>query len=133
MSALIDQLKHDHQAIVETLNKVKELGIGNANALKLLRAAKASLLEHLRKEDTQLYPPLRNRANSDQDLKWTLDTFAKDMEGISKAALAFFDKYANGGSGMDFLKDFGSLVAVLGARIRREESVIYKKYDEFAA
>ena len=77
-----------------------------------------------------MYPVLDNAAESDANLRRTLDTFAEDMNEISKAAYEFFDKYSTGGSGIEFAKDFGRLSATLSQRIRREERILYQTYDE---
>ena len=130
MSKLVDELKREHSAIVETLNKVKSLRITSEEGQNTLLAAKSGLLAHLNKEDEQLYPVLNNAAESDAVLKRTLDTFAKDMDEISKVALEFFEKYSTGGSGIEFAKDFGRLYAALSQRISKEENIIYAKYDE---
>lgn len=130
MSRLVDELKKEHQAIVENLTKIKTLGVTSAEGQKKLALAKKSLLAHLKKEDEQLYPRLNQEAQKNPDLKRTLDLFAKDMNNISSAALKFFDKYDGGGSGIEFAKDFGSLVATLSQRIQKEERIIYAKYDE---
>ena len=130
MSRLIDELKQDHVVLVETLNKIKSLGIASEEGQKTLLAAKGALLAHLAKEDKELYPTLNKAAETDADLKSTLDFYAKDMDKISKEALAFFGKYAGGGSGMEFAKDLGKLFGDLGARVRKEESTIYNKYNE---
>jgi hypothetical protein len=86
----------------------------------------------LKKEDEQLYPKLNKEALSNADLKRTLDLFAKDMDKISQDALNFFKKYEGGGSGIEFAKDFGSLVATLNQRIQKEEKIIYAKFKEIA-
>jgi hypothetical protein len=99
---------------------------------KKLILAKKSLLAHLKKEDEQLYPKLHKEADKSPDLKRTLELFAKDMDKISKDALRFFDKYSEGGSGIEFAKDFGSLVATLSQRIQKEERIIYQKFKEIA-
>ncbi len=130
MSKLVDELKREHSVIVETLNKVKSLSITSEEGQNTLLAAKSGLLAHLKKEDEQLYPVLNNAAESDAVLKRTLDTFAKDMDEISKVALEFFEKYSTGGSGIEFAKDFGRLYAALSQRISKEENIIYAKYDE---
>ncbi len=130
MSKLVDELKKDHSVITETLTNVKELGVTSEEGQKILLAAKSGLLAHLKKEDEHLYPVLNKAAESDVDLKRTLDMFAKDMDEISKGALEFFDKYSTGGSGIEFAKDFGKLFGTLSTRIRKEETTLYKKYDE---
>ncbi len=130
MSKLVDELKKEHSVIAETLNNAKNLGITSEEGQKTLLAAKSGLLAHLKKEDEQLYSVLKNASESDANLKVTLNTFAKDMDEISKVALEFFDKYSTGGSGLEFAKDFGELFAIISKRIRREESIIFQKYDE---
>ncbi len=130
MSELTKELGKEHAVIAEILNKANSLGITSEQGQNMLLAAKNGLLEHLSKEDEQLYPVLHNAAEHDADLKRTLDLFATDMDKISKAALEFFAKYSAGGSGIEFAKDFGALYAILTIRIRREESILYQKYDE---
>ena len=130
MSKLIEELKKEHIVITEVFNKIKELGITSKEGQNTLLAAKTGLLAHLKKEDAQLYPTLNKAAASDSNLKRTLDLFAKDMDVISKTALDFFKKYAKGGSGLEFAKDFGRLYATFTQRVRKEENTIYAKYDE---
>lgn len=130
MSKLVEELKKDHAVIVDVLNKIKETGVSSKEGQNLLTSAKSGLLAHLKKEDVQLYPVLNKAAESDDSLKRSLDVFATDMQNISKAALEFFDKYSGGGSGYEFAKDFGRLLAALSKRITTEENVIYKKFDE---
>lgn len=127
---LIDEFKKDHVELVSTLNKVKELGITTKEGQARLLAAKEGLLAHLKKEDAQLYPFLKKEAEGDSGLKNLLDTFAKDMDNISKSALDFFAKYANGGSTVEFAKDFGTLTAALSKRIRQEENLLYPEYTK---
>lgn len=130
MSVLIDALKQDHVVLVETLNKIKSLGITSEEGQKLLLAAKGALLAHLAKEDKELYPILMKAAETDASLKSTLDLYAKDMDEISKAALEFFHKYSDGGTGLEFAKDLGRLFGSLATRVRKEESTLYVKYNE---
>lgn len=133
MSTLVSELKSDHETIVNMLNEVKSLGITSKEGQDLLMSAKAGLLAHLGKEDKELYPALLKEAETNPSLKNILDTYADEMNGISRAALDFFDKYSSGGDGIEFAKDFGHLFGVLASRIRKEESIIYSKYDELVS
>ncbi len=133
MASLIDELRQEHLQILERLRAVQQLGIGTPEATQMLMAARAELLAHLEKEDARLYPALRRSAEWDEALRQKLDTFAKDMEGVSKAALEFFDACAAGGKGTKFAEDFGRLLAALGSRIRREEAFLYPEYDRLPA
>jgi iron-sulfur cluster repair protein YtfE (RIC family) len=130
MSTLIEGLKKDHASVVEVLNEVKEHGIGSKTGRDHLLSARAALLAHLKVEDEQLYPVLREEAEANDALKRTLDLFARDMETVSKQALGFFEKYSSGGSGLEFAKDYGRLHAALGQRMSREEKILYPEYEK---
>lgn len=95
-----------------------------------LKSVREMLLAHLRKEDAELYPVLRKAADKDANIKETLELFAKDMDEISKAAMAFFAKYTSEGEGTAFAREFGSLYATMQGRIRREENNLYKVYEK---
>lgn len=130
MSKLIDELKNDHEKILEIVAKIMKLGITSKEGQDILSAAKIKLLEHLKKEDERLYPALFKASENNKDLKWTLDTFANDMKSISKTAIDFFEKYAKGGSSVEFFRDFGRFVGLLKVRIPKEEKYIYAEYDK---
>lgn len=129
MSKLIEELKEEHAAIVEGLEQIRNSAISSKEGQQWIFNAKHSLLAHLKKEDEQLYPVLYKAAEKDLSLKQTLEFFAKDMAGVSKNAIDFFDKYSRGDSGIEFAKDFGRLFAALKSRIRREEDIIYREYE----
>ncbi|WP_224962094.1 hemerythrin domain-containing protein [Geomonas subterranea] len=132
MSRLIDELKKDHVAIEEMLNRVKDTSITNKEAHRLLLTAQSTLLAHLRKEDAQLYPVLNKAAQTDQGLKRTVDFYAKDMEEISGNAVAFFKKYSPDDAVIDieFAKALGRLFATISRRLRSEENTLYAAYDK---
>lgn len=127
---LVERLKREHGSLVDALNKIKELGVGSKEGQNKLFSAKIGLLAHLKAEDGQLYPTLHQAAKNNESLRRTVETFARDMEAVSKEALHFFEKYAHGGSGLEFAKDFGRLYTVLSQRIAKEEKSLYPEYDK---
>lgn len=129
MSALIDRLKQDHREITETLERVRLLGIGTAEGQQTLLAAQNVFFAHLAGENRELYPALRRAADKNENVRKTMDLFAKDMEGIALTAKLFFTKYSQGSSGLEFAKDFGRLYATLTERIRKEENILYRLYE----
>ncbi|NOZ06836.1 MAG: hemerythrin domain-containing protein [Chloroflexi bacterium] len=130
MSRLIRELKAEHLTIIATLAKVSEYGINTPEGKECLSSARGVLLAHLQKEDERLYPPLQKIAVTDRSLRGTLRIMAKDTEEITAEAVRFFDKYANGGAGVAFAKDYGTLVSRLRLRVRREENTLFAKYAE---
>jgi len=133
MSELITRLKKEHELLYTKINDAKKLGISSDQGKKLLLSIKNDLLTHLQEEDAELYPRLKELARSDENIKKTLDIFAKDMEGITTAAMAFFDKYTHESTDIEFFKDIGRILAALTDRIRKEESTLYRIYDEAEA
>ena len=131
MLKLIDDLKKENSAIVNTLDAVKTLGINSKEGREKLLTAKTTFLEHLKKEGKKLYPILRKSAKNNDELKTKLDEFGKDMDKVSKIALYFFNRYSNGGSGFEFRLDFERLYESLKVRILNEESVLYKEYEKY--
>ena len=132
MARLIDELKRDHVAIETMLTKVKDTTISSKEAHKILMTAQASLLAHLKKEDSQLYPVLNKAAQGDANLKRTLDFYAKDMDEITRNAIGFFDKYAPADAPIDieFAKALGRLFSTVSRRLRNEEGTLYKEFEK---
>ena len=133
MSQLVEELKKEHQVLAEKLNDVRQKGLVSEEAKKTLFESKEALLAHLKKEDKEIYPVLKKAAETDDSIKRLLETFAKDMDIVSKTALDFFAKYENDPSNADFSTDIAKLLAALSNRITKEEYLLYQKYDEVTA
>ena len=133
MGKFIEELKEEHTSIIDRLLKVKQLGVHTMEGRNELMETKKILLMHLEKEDDKLYPALRIAAEGDQRLKGFLDTFENEMKKISAFCIEFFTKYAVGGGGIEFLRDFDKLRSSLEERIQKEESILYEKYEELIA
>ncbi len=130
MSALIEEFKKEHSVIMAILNEVKKLGIHSEEGRSKLISAKGYLLEHLNKENEQLYPVLKKEAEHNKNLQNELDIFALEPEYLSRVVLEFFDDYSGGAIDKDFQINFESLYAALNARIRNEEESLYQEYEE---
>ncbi len=131
--SLIVELKKEYMLLTDTLADIKNLGAFTEEGKSKLILAKNALLQHLQKEDEQLYPELKRFANEDGRLQDILSTFAQEMDDISKFVLDFFNKYENQMDGVNFAEDFGTLVALLQLRISREENILYKEYEKFSS
>ncbi len=131
MSALIDELKKEHSEIVAALNEVKELGILSKEGQTKLMSVKARLLTHLKKEDEQLYPILRKKAENNKQLESTLYLLAMDMENVSRIMLEFFDKFYRGEiPDAELQREFKSIFVALSKRIRNEEDILDEVYEK---
>ena len=127
--AVVADLKKEHQVLVSALGGVDPKVIGTEEGNKLLFGIKDALLAHLQHEDDDFYPVLKKAAEKDKRLADTLEEFADDMSKISKAVLAFFDKYTSTSTGDEFSKDFAIIVSNLGERIAMEEKILFAAYE----
>lgn len=129
MNTLIKDLTNEHEVIIGTLNEVASLNITSKEAKAKLKTIKESLINHIKKEDAQLYPFLNKHAETNAALKSKLSLFAKDMDSVTKFVFEFFDHYENEESNHEFAKSFGRLVGLLKTRIMKEENIIYKEHE----
>lgn len=128
MAGLVQELKEQHAQLLSILQLAKTNGCATPETRELLRSARTGLLDHLRKEDIELYLVLRTAATKSPAIKETLDTFATDMAETSQLAIDFFKKCGQGGADHELAKEFGLLIAKLRSRIRREEELLYPLY-----
>ena len=135
----IRDLKGDHQRLLDTLEDARRLGLGTAEGRRCLFTCKELLSRHLRKEDTMLYPALRQMGAAGQgDLRHVADDFASEMQSISGSLLEFFARYdtvtgAASAGGLDFARELGRIIIALKIRIQREESRLYPAYEKARA
>jgi|GEM_PF-461894 len=155
MSRLVKELKEEHTEIIDSLLRVKMLKVCSDDGQRILMQVKDLLLAHLKKEDNELYPALRDASSRDKTLAEELNRFESDMVEVTRTAGRFFDKYSAdvpsllqhcakpslgsrikkllGRDGespeQDFAADFDNLFATLLARVRQEENVLYKSFD----
>ena len=132
MSKLVNELKQEHQEITGLLLELQKMGVSSIIGIGLLLQSKTALVDHLNKEDKQLYPPLYKKAQSDLSLKRTLDTFGSEMEKITEFVLDFYQKYSDNNSinKTEFIKDISTFIVALKSRIMKEEIAIYKAYEK---
>ncbi len=127
---IIESLGQEHAQLMKALENIKKIGIGRTEGKKSLFLIKKNLLAHLEREDKEFYPILAKLAKKDENLKTTLEFFAKDMQEISKKVLDFFDKYSQESAGLVFAKDAGQIYAALYKRIAREEKILFAAYKQ---
>jgi len=130
MYVLIDDLKKEHALVLEMLENAKNYGILSKNGQDSLISIKENLVAHLDKEEHELYPYLEKYAEKNEDFLETLKFFEKKMNYIADYARSFFDKYIGVEEELNFFTDFSVFFGLVKQRIRDEEEVIFKKYEE---
>ncbi len=132
MVNLVDSLKGEHEQLKNLLDRVKALGIGTEEGRQALRGARQAFVDHIAHEDREFYPAFLAAAAGQPAAERMAAQFAAEMTATSKEILAFFDKYKDGGSGMEYARDFGRLSAALFLRWHKEESILYARYTKLA-
>jgi len=122
---LIPSLLHDHAQMRELLESVRRQGISTAEGQRLLRRARQLIVAHLQREDTLLYPALRGC----EDTQALADTYASEMQELSREILAFFDGMEGEHDELVFARGFGKVLGALNKRWTREEVRLYPAYD----
>lgn len=135
MSVLVDEFKNEHKWLVAKLMEVNKQ-LGTSKAASTLNDARKGLLAHLKKEDNKLYPTLQEAAKDDEKIAHLYRTFSEEMNEISAAALAFFEKYASDAQATAtpaFKRDFDGLLSTLAKRVGAEETLLYPAFAKLEA
>lgn len=130
MSNLIQELKNQHK---EILNKIIELRNFNISfeEIKIKFSELEKLLsEHIKKEDTELYPILFEKAKDDEILEKNLNIFAKEWKEISDFIKKYFESYYNSNNKQTLNR--GVLYAKIKQRIMREEISLFSEYEKIS-
>ncbi len=157
MSGIIDELRREHEDLMEVLMRVKMLDVRSHDGQRVFMTAKEKLLAHLRREDEEVYPLLQKAAEKDEEIRKLLDILSKEMKEVTKLASDFFLKFEGldlqklvkpslgerlrglVGSDRDkdvheeFLRDFEALYGTLLDRIHKEENTLYRAFEEIEA
>jgi regulator of sigma D len=131
---LINDLKQDHIRLLEIYTDI-QLACEIKDFEKVantLTTFRNELEDHLLKENINLYIYLSHLLKGDEMNSSLISTFRKEMDGIAKVALKFIVKYESIATDKNLHKEFAeelkTIGEVLGARIKREESVLYTLY-----
>jgi hypothetical protein len=126
---LLEELRREHISIVETINNIEKLGIYTSEGVSELLYAKRDFLAHLKREDEELYPNLREMSKYNREFKKKLDHLTKNIEEVTQFVLQFFDEYSAGGADIRFKSDCERLYSILRARILNEE-LLFEEYEK---
>jgi iron-sulfur cluster repair protein YtfE (RIC family) len=124
----LDQLEDEHRKILEILREVKTQGVHTMDGRNALTAAKDLMCMHFKKEDEILYPALKEAIKKNPEKQNIIETLIEDMKEVTDFCQSFFEKYAIGGGGIEFLRDFEKLYMMLESRLKKEETILYPNY-----
>jgi hemerythrin-like domain-containing protein len=128
MSELISILKDEHQKIKDLLSNVYEYVGSESKKIDFVNQLDNLVTEHLRKEENELYPFLKEEAKEDNSLKNKMDAFLNNREEIKSFTLYYIDKYSKGNFDDKFSGDTAKLLSSLRQCMIKEEVSIYSEY-----
>jgi len=134
MSDLIEVFKEDHQHILDSLERIKNIGTDYLSMNATLKEMKEAFLAHMSLEDAEFYVKLRRRVNLSQDLVRTLDILIKDLEELKISSLIFFEKYAVQEEEVmekEFAQDFHNFHEKVLKRIDLEENQLFPLFGKY--
>ncbi len=128
---MITILKEEHSKVLDMLKELK--GLSPEETARRLKEIEKALLAHLEKEDRDFYPVLQRASERDQEIRDTLEVFARDMEKISKDIQLFFERYSRSEAlDIEFMIDLGRVITTLEGRIKKEETILFPLYERIA-
>ncbi|HZD60859.1 MAG TPA: hemerythrin domain-containing protein [Anaerolineae bacterium] len=127
MSDLINELRDEHAFLINSFSDIEHSDIESGEAAQRLQSLKLALVWHMRREHDELYSRLWETTGNNLQLQRTIELFIRDKEKLLLAIAQFLDKYSEGGSTVDFKRDFNRLSIILGAHIKREEEIIFSE------
>ena len=119
--SIVDQLEKEHAVILSLLEEARQAGITTADGFGKLRKAKSVILNHLEKEEREIYPRLREEAHMASEFK-------DEMSTLSKTFLDFYARCESGAAPAELAAEAGRVVGALKMRIVREERVLYPSW-----
>lgn len=130
MRRLIDELLSEHKKLFALLDEVRN--ISNQNAKEKLIESKNLFLEHLEKEDKELYSKFDEAKSMGINVSENVIQFKTEMTDISKEVINFFNKYKSAiENKIQFASDFGKIYSLLKIRMNKEELQLYPIYNKY--
>ncbi len=130
MSKFIDELKTEHKKILDLYKNVEDAEEYDERE-NYLKKIKNLLVEHLKKEDEYLYPPLKEEAEKDENFKVALDFFITNIKKVTEDFNEFFELYSTNQLSEDTIREsLKALKKILVERIEKEEGILYMEYDK---
>ncbi|UXI68508.1 hemerythrin domain-containing protein [Tahibacter amnicola] len=134
-SALVGQLKGDHQDLVQLFQNIGRLTELNrwSDIPAQLIGFKSRLEAHLLAENVRFYNYVEYTLRDDSENLGLIRDFRREMNSIARGVIDFVKKYQSGTFDQRareaFLADYRSVGALLVQRIEREEESLYPLYQ----
>lgn len=131
---LIEQLKHDHRALLALFGSIQQDFAAEklGDVVTHLDAFRVAIQSHLLTENVRLYIYLEHQLEEDPVKHELIHGFRHEMDGIGKAVMGFLARYRKLSVDRNLMATFGRDLEMVGnilvSRIQREEATLYPLY-----
>jgi predicted restriction endonuclease len=132
MPEFIDDLKKEHAEIKDSLQEISEMDLHSKEARSKLMEMKEIFINHIQKEDDEMYPRLKEASSDDEHLMNVLKYFEDEIKLISQFVSIFFNKFSNKTASEGFEREFRLISSTLIKRIDQEEEVFFPEYENMS-
>lgn len=133
MADVIKILIHEHDLILKTLDELRNLEEGCPNR-DLLERFEKLLVDHVSKEDSEIYIPLRKLAALSTEADVFLTRHRRELEEVKISTLIFFEKFRGQTSALlceRFQEDLEKLSAKVRHRVNLEDKELFPFLSNF--
>ncbi len=127
---LIQQMKDEHVEIFHILDEIIRQQPHSRQSKKLLNKNRALIVRHIEHENAEVYPYVKQAAESDPVLDRILEVMNLSTESVLETVVAFFDLLDGEVVSEDIDRDFELIVGMIKNRIVQEETIIFKIIPE---
>ncbi len=125
---MIKALKIEHSVIIDNLEEIKRLGVYSKKGQDVIFSIQMNILSHLKKEDKELYPVLKDAMKSERKVNVMSKLFDENISAVSNTVIHFFENYATKAK-KQLAMETEWLIETLTWRMQREESLIFAMYE----
>jgi len=132
VSEFIEELRKEHTEIRDSLLQISNMDLFSEEARSRLIEVRDLLVEHLQKEDQEMYPRLKEASLEDEHFQDILNYLEGEIKLISQFVFIFFDKYSKKSSPAGIEREFNLISSTLIKRIEKEEEFFFPKYERMS-
>ncbi len=126
---VVDELLAEHRVLRDSLDAIKTLDLESPQGVAQVVQTKQALLDHMQNEGQAIGAVLKRAAEQDEGLRQTLAMFDADLEDLYAEMVGLFDRVAAGNTA-DFSEAYGGLLALMKARMKREETILFPQFSK---
>jgi serine/threonine protein kinase/hemerythrin-like domain-containing protein len=126
---VVEDLISEHRTLREALDAIKTVDVASPQGREKILEMKKALLDHMHHEEQAIGGALKRAAERDEGLRQTLIMFETDLEDLYGEMIALFDRAAAGNT-TDFSEAYGGVLALMKARMKREETLLFPRFGK---